>query len=135
MIFCNLFSILIHLYCLHGMSVKIKTLFCIKVFLLTNQKKNVLISSWWEKIPTQRDQKQLHINVTRREEEEKRFFFFFFSICVFFHEHSRFTGQQGKGEAISLNPLYNFHWLHRHLDISRAITGESSPLLGAHLCT
>ena len=24
-------------------------------------------------------------------------FFFFFSIWVFFHEHSRFTGQQGKG--------------------------------------
>ena len=31
------------------MSVKRKTLFCIKVFLLTNQKKNVLISSRWEK--------------------------------------------------------------------------------------
>ena len=30
------------------MFVKIKT-FCIKVFLLTNQKKNVLISSQWEK--------------------------------------------------------------------------------------
>ena len=30
-IFCNLFSISIHLYCLHGMFVKIKT-FCIKVF-------------------------------------------------------------------------------------------------------
>ena len=26
----------------------------------------------------------------------------FFSICVFFHEYSRFTWQQGKGEAISL---------------------------------
>ena len=32
-IFCNLFSILTHLYCLHGMFVKIKT-FYIKVFLL-----------------------------------------------------------------------------------------------------
>ena len=29
----------------------------------------------------------------------------FFSIWVFFHEHSQFTGQQGKGEAISLTPL------------------------------
>ena len=56
-----------HLYCLHEMFIKIKT-FCIKVFLLTNQKKNVLISSRWEKIPTQRDQKQLYINVGRREE-------------------------------------------------------------------
>ena len=43
---------------------------------------------------------------------------FFFSIWVFFHEHSQFTGQQGKVEAISLTPLYHFHPLHRHLDIS-----------------
>ena len=51
-----------------------------------------------------------------------------FSIWVFFHEHSRFAGQQGKGEGIFLTPLYHFHPLHRHLDISRAITAESSPL-------
>ena len=51
----------------------------------------------------------------------------FFSIWVFFHEHLRFTGHQGKGEAISLTPLYHLHPLHRHLDISRAITAESSP--------
>ena len=55
-------------------------------------------------------------------------FFFFFSIWILFHEHSRFTGQQGKGEGIYLTPLYHFHPLHRHLDISRAITTESSPL-------
>ena len=54
--------------------------------------------------------------------------FFFFSIWVFFHEHSRFTGQQGKGKGIYLTPPYHFHPLHRHLDISRAITAESSPL-------
>ena len=54
--------------------------------------------------------------------------FFFFSIWVFFHKHSRFTGKQGKGEGIYLTPLYHFHPLHRHLDISRAITAESSPL-------
>ena len=30
-----------------------------------------------------------------------KFFKFFFFVWVFFHEHSRFTGQQGKGEAIS----------------------------------
>ena len=52
----------------------------------------------------------------------------FFSLWVFFHEHSRLTGQQWKGEAISLTPFYQFHPLHRHLDISRAITAESSPL-------
>ena len=54
--------------------------------------------------------------------------FFFFSIWVFFHEHSRFTGQQGKGEGIYLTPLYHFHPLRGHLDISWAIAAESSPL-------
>ena len=33
-------------------------------------------------------------------------FFFFFSIWVFFHERSRFTGQQGKGEGIYLTPNF-----------------------------
>ena len=56
------------------------------------------------------------------------FFCCFFSIWVFFHEHSRFTGQQGKKEAIFLTHLYHFHPLHRHLDIRRAITAESLPL-------
>ena len=56
---------------------------------------------------------------------------FFFSFWVFFHEHSQFTGQQGKGEiAISLTLLFNFHPLHRDLDISRVITAErSSPYI------
>ena len=52
----------------------------------------------------------------------------FFSIWVLFHEHSRITGLHRKGEGIPLTPHCNFHWLHRHLDISRAITAESSPL-------
>ena len=56
------------------------------------------------------------------------FFFFFFSIWVFLHERSLFTGQQGKGEGIFLTPLNHFHPLHRHLDISQAITAESSSL-------
>ena len=51
--------------------------------------------------------------------------FFFFSIWVFFHEHSRITGLQGKGEGISLTPHYYFCPLHTQLDISRAITAES----------
>ena len=55
-------------------------------------------------------------------------YIYIFSIWVFFHEHSRSTGQQGKGEGIYLTPLYHFHPLHGHLDISRAITAESSPL-------
>ena len=53
---------------------------------------------------------------------------FSFSIRFFFHEHSRFTGQQGKGKCICLTHLYYFHPLHRHLEISRVITAESSPL-------
>ena len=52
----------------------------------------------------------------------------FFSIWVFFYEHSRITGLQVKGEGISLTPQYHFHPLHKHLDISQAITAESSPL-------
>ena len=50
-------------------------------------------------------------------------FFFYLFIYLFFIGQ----GQQEKGEAISLTPLYHFHPLHRHLDISHAITAESSP--------
>ena len=46
----------------------------------------------------------------------------------FFHEYSRFTGQQKKGKGISLTPHYHFHPLYRYLYISRAITVESLPL-------
>ena len=54
--------------------------------------------------------------------------FQFFSIWIFFHEHSRITGLQGEGEGISLTSHCHFRLLHRHLDISRATTAESSPL-------
>ena len=53
----------------------------------------------------------------------------FFSIWLFFHEHSRITGLHGKGEIISLTSNYDFHSLHRHLYISRAINAEGLPLL------
>ena len=43
-------------------------------------------------------------------------------------KHSQFTGQQGKGEAISLTLLYHFHPLHRNIDVSREIAAGSSPL-------
>ena len=52
----------------------------------------------------------------------------FFSIWVFFHNHLRITELQGKGKGISLTSHYHFHPLHRHLDINRAITAESSHL-------
>ena len=67
-------------------------------------------------------------DLTWRFLETLHFFFFFNSLRVFFHDHSRITGVQGKGEDISLTPHYRFRSLHRHLDISRAITAESSPL-------
>ena len=54
----------------------------------------------------------------------------FFSIWVFFHNHSRITGLQEMREGIFLTPHYHFHPFHRHLDISRAITADSSPLGG-----
>ena len=51
-----------------------------------------------------------------------------FSIWLFFHDHSRFTGLQGKVEGISLTPQCHFKPFHRHLDFSRAITADSLPL-------
>ena len=52
----------------------------------------------------------------------------YFTIWVFFHQHSRFTEQQGKGKSISLTSLSHFQPLHRYLDISLAIAAEISPL-------
>ena len=34
---------------------------------------------------------------------------FFFTVRVFFHEHCRLTGQQGRGECHLFIPLYHFH--------------------------
>ena len=51
-----------------------------------------------------------------------------FSIRVFFHNHSRNTGLQGMVEGICLTPHHHFQPLHSRLDISRAITAESSPM-------
>ena len=47
---------------------------------------------------------------------------------LFYHKHSRFTGQQKKEKGISLTPHYHFYLLYRQLDISWAITVESLPL-------
>ena len=57
------------------------------------------------------------------------FFFLFFFACVFFHNHLRIIGLQGKWEGIRLTPHYQFHPFHTHLRISRAITAESSTLV------
>ena len=55
---------------------------------------------------------------TAAKEEKKKIFF----VWVFFHEHSRITRLQGKGESISLTPHHDLYPLHRHLDVSQAIT-------------
>ena len=52
--------------------------------------------------------------------------FFYFSVWVFFHNHSRITGLQGKEEGIPLTCHYHFQPLHRHFGISQTITAESS---------
>ena len=49
----------------------------------------------------------------------------------YFHDHSRITEMQGKGEGISLIPHYHFHQLHGHLDMTLA----RRLLQRAHLCT
>ena len=50
------------------------------------------------------------------------------SLSVFFSR--TFTNQRtaGEREGISLTPLYHFYLLHRYLDISPAITPESSTI-------
>ena len=53
---------------------------------------------------------------------------FVFSIWIFFSRTFTNHWTAGEREGISLTPHYHFHLLHRHLDISRSITAESSPL-------
>ena len=49
-------------------------------------------------------------------------------LSVSFHQHPRFTRQQGKGETSSLIPFYHYDPLNSHLYISRVITAESPEL-------
>ena len=67
-------------------------------------------------------------NIIEKEILSETYMQFFFSIWDLFHEHSRITGLQGKGEGIPLTPHYHFHPLPRHLHISGTITAGSSPL-------
>ena len=69
-------------------------------------------------------------------------FFLFYKFPIFdiflpsgfcFLKHSWITGLQGKGKGTSLTPHYHFQLLHRHLDISQAITAENSPQQAAQL--
>ena len=52
----------------------------------------------------------------------------FFFCLGFFSRTLTIHRKAGEGEAFCLTPLYHFHLLQRHLDISWAITADSSPL-------
>ena len=93
----------------------------------TKQDPGCLLEIWWNifiavilQIPCSYFlvTRPFHVATTKNQ-------FFFW---VFFHEHSQITGLHGKGEGISLTHHYYFHPLQGYLDISRAITAESSPL-------
>ena len=96
---------------------------------IINYEKKEMIPLTEEEEKMHNKQKVCHICKKRFTKDNKKLNDFFFSMWIFFHEHSRITGLQGKGEGISLTPHYQFHTLHRHLDISRAITAE---LTSAH---
>ena len=53
---------------------------------------------------------------------------YFFFYLVFLSQPFTNHRTAGEGEDISLTPHYHFHLLHRHLNVSRAITVERSPL-------
>ena len=66
--------------------------------------------------------------LTRCLEDVFFLFCFVFLSEIFFDDHSRITGLQGKREGIFWTPHYHFAPLHKHLDTSWTITAESSSL-------
>ena len=73
-------------------------------------------------IPLTNEQQELH------EKTKICYICEFFFYLGFFHKHSRFTVQQGKGKGIFLTPLYHFQPFHRQLDIRRRLLQRD------HLC-
>ena len=53
---------------------------------------------------------------------------FFYLYLSFFLEHSRITDSRRDYRLYSLTSHCKFHPLHRHFNISQAVTAESSPL-------
>ena len=53
---------------------------------------------------------------------------FYFTSELSFTNIDDSQDSKGRSEDISLSPLYHFHLLHRHLDISWMATGERSPV-------
>ena len=60
------------------------------------------------------DNNTFNVGVIGRSEMDCAKRRFFFTIGVFFHDHSRITGLQGKGEGISITP--HFHTSTRFTD-------------------
>ena len=101
--------------CLRKYSIEISNAIIIIIFIyLTSKIYNSVVN---KKVLMKSDEKYTALN-----------YYICFSIWVFFHNNSQIKGLQGKGEAICLTPHYHLHPLHRHLEISRAITANSSPL-------
>ena len=101
--------------------------FCQRMFLkiLLNHRKTSLQESFFKKrtLETWNCQKQRLEMLRKKWFSKKGFFFYLGFLSRTFTNHRA----AGEGEGISLPPHY-FHTLHRHLDISRVITAESSPL-------
>ena len=66
----------------------------------------------------------------------------FFFFLVFFHDHARFKGQQGKVEGIYLTPLYHFVFpkyctayrsSHRRYSKNKGIPKNFAKFTGKHL--
>ena len=72
------------------------------------------------------EQNSLHFIISG-EKSLKWFYFYFYLFLSGFSLTNIHDSQDGRGRGKPC-PLYHFHPLHRHLDISRAITAESSPL-------
>ena len=75
---------------------------------------------FWDKLVGFSDSDKLEKQTSKKKKKDKigncKVVLLFFYLG-FFHERSKFTGQQGK-EAVLLNLFYLFYPLHRHLDIS-----------------
>ena len=118
------FSSSINLLCNCGYEVESIDYFFLHCTLFTNERSTLFstLHNLHSKLFDNTDSLLTNILLIRKE------FFSFFSLWVFFHKRSQIKELQDKREGISLTLHYHFHQLHRHLDISRTITAERSPL-------
>ena len=99
--------------------------------LLVVEKSSAKLSSY---APIIKDNPQTRIQVTTNQYQNyhsyliKLLYFHFLFYLGFLSRTFTNHRTAGEGEGISLTPHYHLHPLHRHLDISLAITAENSPL-------